>query len=396
MTTLQEKWAPVLNSEEAGKIGDSHKRAVTAQILENQEKALAEERSATSFGGVNETTTLAAGVDNFDPVLISLVRRAMPNLMAFDVAGVQPMSGPTGLIFAMKSHYTNQSGTEALGLAEADTDFSGTGTHPAGVGMSTAAGEVVTPAEMAFSIDKTAVTAKTRALAASYSMELAQDLKAVHGLSAESELANILSTEILAEMNREMIHTINVAAQPGTIGTLATTVRTIDATATSGDLDGRWNVERFKALHHIIEREANGIATATRRGKGNFLICSADVASSLAAAGTLDYTPALSASLNVDAAGNTFAGVIGGKMKVYVDPYAAADYITVGYKGSNAYDAGIFYCPYVPLTMMRASDAATFQPKIGFKSRYGMVANPFTSLTANSNVYYRTSLVTNL
>lgn len=396
MTTLQEKWAPVLNSEEAGKIGDSHKRAVTAQILENQEKALAEERSATSFGGVNETTTLAAGVDNFDPVLISLVRRAMPNLMAFDVAGVQPMSGPTGLIFAMKSHYTNQSGAEALGLAEADTDFSGAGTHPSGIGMSTAAGEVITPAEMAFSIDKTSVTAKTRALAASYSMELAQDLKAVHGLSAESELANILSTEILAEMNREMIHTINVAAQPGTIGTLATTVRTIDATATSGDLDGRWNVERFKALHHIIEREANGIAIATRRGKGNFLICSADVASSLAAAGTLDYTPALSANLNVDAAGNTFAGVIGGKMKVYVDPYAAADYITVGYKGSNAYDAGIFYCPYVPLTMMRAQDAATFQPKIGFKSRYGMVANPFTSLTANSNVYYRTSLVTNL
>jgi hypothetical protein len=227
-------------------------------------------------------------------------------------------------------------------------------------------------------------------------MELAQDLKAVHGLSAESELANILSTEILAEMNREMVHTINVAAQPGTIGTLATTVRTIDATATTGDLDGRWNVERFKALHHIIEREANGIAISTRRGKGNFLICSADVASSLAAAGTLDYTPALQAGLDVDAAGNTFAGVIGGKMKVYVDPYAAADYITVGYKGSNAYDAGIFYCPYVPLTMMRAQDAATFQPKIGFKSRYGMVANPFTSLTANSNVYYRTSLVTNL
>ena len=396
MTTLQEKWAPVLNSEEAGKIGDSHKRAVTAQILENQEKALAEERSATSFGGVNEATTLAAGVDNFDPVLISLVRRAMPNLMAFDVAGVQPMSGPTGLIFAMKSHYTNQAGAEALGLAAADTDFSGTGSDPAGVGMSTAAGEAITPAEMAFSIDKTAVTAKTRALAASYSMELAQDLKAVHGLSAESELANILSTEILAEMNREMINTINVAATPGTIGTLAATVRTIDATATSGDLDGRWNVERFKALHHIIEREANGIAIATRRGKGNFVICSADVASSLAAAGTLDYTPALQAGLNVDAAGNTFAGVIGGKMKVYVDPYAAADYITVGYKGSNAYDAGIFYCPYVPLTMMRAQDAATFQPKIGFKSRYGMVANPFTSLTANTNVYYRTSLVSNL
>ena len=396
MTTLQEKWAPVLNSDEASKIGDSHKRAVVAQVLENQEKALIEERAATSFGGVNETTTLAAGVDNFDPVLISLVRRAMPNLMAFDVAGVQPMSGPTGLIFAMKSHYTNQAGTEALGLAEPDTDFSGAGAHPAGIGMSTAAGEAITPAEMAFSIDKTSVTAKTRALAASYSMELAQDLKAVHGLSAESELANILSTEILAEMNREMIHTINVAAQPGTIGTLATTVRTIDATATTGDLDGRWNVERFKALHHIIEREANGIAISTRRGKGNFLICSADVASSLAAAGTLDYTPALQAGLDVDAAGNTFAGVIGGKMKVYVDPYAAADYITVGYKGSNAYDAGIFYCPYVPLTMMRASDAATFQPKIGFKSRYGMVANPFTSLTANSNVYYRTSLVTNL
>tara|TARA_B110000240_G_scaffold194418_1_gene242044 strand:+ start:264 stop:1454 length:1191 start_codon:yes stop_codon:yes gene_type:complete len=396
MTTLQEKWAPVLNSDEASKIGDSHKRAVVAQVLENQEKALIEERAATSFGGVNETTTLAAGVDNFDPVLISLVRRAMPNLMAFDVAGVQPMSGPTGLIFAMKSHYTNQAGTEALGLAEPDTDFSGAGAHPAGIGMSTAAGEAITPAEMAFSIDKTSVTAKTRALAASYSMELAQDLKAVHGLSAESELANILSTEILAEMNREMVHTINVAAQPGTIGTLATTVRTIDATATTGDLDGRWNVERFKALHHIIEREANGIAISTRRGKGNFLICSADVASSLAAAGTLDYTPALQAGLNVDAAGNTFAGVIGGKMKVYVDPYAAADYITVGYKGSNAYDAGIFYCPYVPLTMMRASDAATFQPKIGFKSRYGMVANPFTSLTANSNVYYRTSLVTNL
>ena len=393
MSTLQEKWAPVLDSADAPAIGDSHRRAVTAQILENQEKALAEERSAQSFGGMNETANVTgANVDNFDPVLISLVRRAMPNLMAFDVAGVQPMSGPTGLIFAMKSHYSTQAGTEALHNV-ADTTFAGAA---GGGGMATSAGETITPAEMAFSIDKTSVTAKTRALAASYSMELAQDLKAVHGLNAESELANILSTEVLAEMNREMINTINTAATPGTIGTLATTVRTIDATASSGDLDGRWNVERFKALHHIIEREANGIATATRRGKGNFLICSADVASSLAAAGTLDYTPALQAGLNVDAAGNTFAGVIGGKMKVYVDPYAAADYITIGYKGSNAYDAGIFYCPYVPLTMMRAQDQNTFQPKIGFKSRYGIVANPVTSLTANTNVYYRTSLVTNL
>jgi len=395
MSTLQEKWAPVLNSEDAPAIADSHRKAVTAQILENQEKALIEERTAQGFGGMNEaapTNSTGAGVDNFDPVLISLVRRAMPNLMAFDVAGVQPMSGPTGLIFAMKSHYTNQTGTEALHNV-ADTAFSGA---VGGGGMATATGEALAPAEMAFSIDKTSVTAKTRALAASYSMELAQDLKAVHGLSAESELASILSTEILAEMNREMINTINVAATPGTIGTTAVGVNTIDATATSGDLDGRWNVERFKALHHIIEREANGIALATRRGKGNFLICSADVASSLAAAGTLDYTPALQAGLTVDTSGNTFAGVIGGKMKVYVDPYAAADYITIGYKGSNAYDAGIFYCPYVPLTMMRAQDQNTFQPKIGFKSRYGIVANPFTSLAADSNVYYRTSLVANL
>ena len=423
---LQEKWQPVLEHPDLPKIGDSYKRAVTTVILENQEKAVREDRGFMTEAAPGNSVA-GGGVDNWDPVLISLVRRAMPNLIAYDVCGVQPMTGPTGLIFAMKSKFLSQDGPEAL-FDEANTEFSSdnattdnagasgdaqSGTNPATLndssavyttssGMTTAAAEALGDAstnafaEMAFSIDKVTVTARSRALKAEYSMELAQDLKAVHGLSAESELANILSTEILAEMNREMINTINVAATPGTIGTLAATVRTIDATATSGDLDGRWNVERFKALHHIIEREANGIAIATRRGKGNFLICSADVASSLAAAGTLDYTPALQANLNVDAAGNTFAGVIGGKMKVYVDPYAAADYITVGYKGSNAYDAGIFYCPYVPLTMMRASDAATFQPKIGFKSRYGMVANPFTSLTANLNTYYRTSLVSNL
>ena len=395
MSTLQEKWAPVLNNSDAGEFQDSHRKAVTAQILENQEKAMSEERAAAGFGGIQEaapTNATGASVDNWDPVLISLVRRAMPNLMAFDVAGVQPMTGPTGLIFAMKSHYTTQAGTEA-GFNVADNAFSGAGTSPAGTVMTTAVGEGVTPAEMAFSIDKTSVTAGTRALAASYSMELAQDLKAIHGLDAESELASILTTEILAEINRELVNTINVAAKSGTTGAVA---GTIDATASSGDLDGRWNVERFKALHHLIEKEANGIALDTRRGKGNFLICSADVASTLAAASILDYTPALQANLQADVTGNTFAGVIGGRMKVYVDPYAAADYMTVGYKGSNAYDAGIFYCPYVPLTMMRAQDAATFQPKIGFKSRYGMVANPFTSLTANSNVYYRTSLVTNL
>jgi len=395
MSTLQEKWAPVLNNADAGEFQDSHRKAVTAQILENQEKAMVEERAASGFGGISEAApanATGASVDNWDPVLISLVRRAMPNLMAFDVAGVQPMTGPTGLIFAMKSHYTSQTGTEALHGA-ADNGFSGTGTSPAGTVMTTAAGEGVTPAEMAFSIDKTSVTAGTRALAASYSMELAQDLKAIHGLDAESELATILTTEILAEINREMVNTINVAAKNGTTGT---TGGTIDATASTGDLDGRWNVERFKALHHLIEKEANGIALDTRRGKGNFLICSADVASTLAAAGILDYTPALQANLNVDVTGNTFAGVIGGRMKVYVDPYATADYMTVGYKGSNAYDAGIFYCPYVPLTMMRAQDQNTFQPKIGFKTRYGMVANPFTSLSANSNVYYRHNLITNL
>ena len=410
-----EKWAPVLDHPELPAIKDSHRRNVTAVILENQEKAVREERVALHESLPGNHAGPTGEIDNYDPVLISLVRRALPNLMAYDVCGVQPMTGPTGLIFAMKSHYTSQAGTEAL-FNEADTDFAGTGTHAGsnpvdgtyttGAGMTTNAGEQVDPAEMAFSIEKTTVTAKTRALKAEYTIELAQDLKAIHGLDAESELSNILSQEILAEINREVIRTIYKVAKTGSAST---------ATAGEFDLDvdsnGRWSVERFKGLLFNIERDANVIAQDTRRGKGNFIVCSSDVASALSMAGVLDYAPALSTDLNVDDTGNTFAGVLNGRYKVYIDPYsantgAASQFYVVGYKGTSAYDAGIFYCPYVPLQQVRAIDPANFQPKIGFKTRYGMIANPFVTqangttdgdtFTADRNQYYRSVKVSNL
>ena len=423
-----QKWQPILENAAIPEIKDNYRKSVTAVLLENQEKAMREERAA--FGMVNETAANAtgAGIDTFDPVLISLVRRAMPNLMAYDVAGVQPMSGPTGLIFAMKSRYSTQTGTEAL-FGEADTSHSGAGSHagasdslgsygtdttPAdgiedsfatGTAMATSAVEALGNTggnfgEMAFSIEKTSVTAKSRALKAEYTMELAQDLKAIHGLDAESELANILSAEILAEINREVIRTINVKAKLGaqTSNTAVNGVFDVD-----GDSDGRWSVEKFKGLIMQIEREANTIARETRRGKGNFIICSSDVASALAAAGMLDYTPALAANLNVDDTGNTFAGVLNGRTKVYIDPYATQDYVNVGYRGTNPYDAGLFYAPYVPLTMVRAVGEEDFQPRIGFKTRYGMVANPFAGGAASSetgtnraNQYYRIFAVTNI
>ena len=414
---LQKKWEPVLAHAELAPIKDNYRRTVTAVVLENQERAIREER-----GVLQEATHANAtggSIDNYDPIIISLVRRAMPNLMAYDVAGVQPMTGPTGLIFAMKSHYETQSGTEAL-FNEADTDFSGSGTHAGsnpvsgsyttGVGVSTSTaegfGDSTALGEMAFSIEKTTVTAKTRALKAQYTIELAQDLKAIHGLDAEAELSNILSQEILAEINREVIRTIYKVAKSGAQST---------ATAGTFDLDvdsnGRWSVERFKGLLFNIERDANVIAQDTRRGKGNFIICSSDVASAMAMAGTLDYTPALSTNLNVDDTGNTFAGTLNGRFKVYVDPYSAntgsaAQFYVVGYKGTSAYDAGLFYCPYVPLQMVRAIDPSTFQPKIGFKTRYGMIANPYVmqsngttdgdTFTASRNQYYRRVKVSNL
>ena len=413
---IESKWAPVLEHADLTPITDPYKKAVTAVVLENQERALREEQGIMEATHANAT---GASVDNYDPILISLVRRALPNLMAYDVAGVQPMTGPTGLIFAMKSHYTGQTGTEAL-FNEADTDFSGAGSHAGanpvdgtyttGTGVSTSTaegfGDSTTLNEMAFSIEKTTVTAKSRALKAEYTVELAQDLKAIHGLDAESELSNILSQEILAEINREVIRTIYKVAKPGAAST---------ATAGTFDLDvdsnGRWSVERFKGLLFNIERDANVIAQDTRRGKGNFIICSSDVASALAMAGVLDYTPALQTNLNVDDTGNTFAGVLNGRYKVYIDPYsanvgAASQFYVAGYKGTSPYDAGLFYCPYVPLQMVRAIDPSTFQPKIGFKTRYGMIANPYVldgygatdgdTFTANRNQYYRRVKVANL
>ena len=423
---LIKKWAPVLNEESAGVIKDKHRRAVTAVVLENQEKALREERGQANFLAetpANVTTSAA----NWDPVLISLVRRAMPNMIAYDLCGVQPMNGPTGLIFAMKSRYGagTTGSTEAL-FNEANTAFSGDSSatqdaSPSGLagltdsnadssidndrvgpvaaaGMPTADGEgLVTTAstfnQMGFTIERATVTAKTRALKAEYSLELAQDLKAIHGLDAETELANILSTEILAEINREVVRTINSQAKTGCLTSNVAIQGIFDL---STDADGRWSVEKFKGLMMQIEREANVIAKETRRGKGNFILCSSDVASALAASGMLDYAPALSTNLNVDDTGNTFAGVLNGRTRVYIDPYATADYVTVGYKGTNAYDAGLFYCPYVPLTMVRAVGENDFQPKIGFKTRYGMVSNPFAdgaaastqgALTAASNQY---------
>ena len=414
---LQEKWSPVLNHADLPKIDNPYKRAVTSVILENQEKAAKEDKA---FLGEIANVTGDAAVANWDPILISLVRRAMPNLIAYDICGVQPMTGPTGLIFAMKSRFTSNSGTEAL-FNEADSDFSGTGTHSAtlnpglmndtttsvtaGTGIATATAEASSSlAEIAFSIEKSTVTAKTRQLKAEYTMELAQDLKAIHGLDAETELANILSAEILAEINREVVRTIYEKAKKGA-NTNTTTSGTFDLDT---DSNGRWSVEKFKGLMFQVERDANVIAQETRRGRGNIVICSSDVASALQMAGILDYAPALNNSLNVDDTGNTFAGTLNGRYKVYIDPYAsnntAAQYYTVGYKGTSPYDAGMFYCPYVPLQMVRAVGENTFQPKIGFKTRYGLVRNPFAEASAQAsdtgtdqaNIYYRMVKVTNL
>jgi len=475
---LQEKWAPLLDYEGLDPIKDAHRRSVTAVLLENQEKFLKEEsafnnginlldeqlaptnvaNAAGASGGYGSSAAAAGPVAGFDPVLISLIRRAMPNLVAYDLAGVQPMSGPTGLIFAMRSRYTSQSGNEAF-YDEANSAFSGqdknidltagyadgpvgfgttnqTGTNPSvlnpvgtastntgvynvGEGMATGDAEALRGTgnnafqQMAFSIEKVTVTAKSRALKAEYSLELAQDLKAIHGLNAEAELANILSTEILAEINREVIRTIYKVAEQGAVSNTATAgIFDLDI-----DSNGRWSVEKFKGLLFQIERDANAIAQRTRRGKGNMILCSADVASALTMAGILDYTPALNANLNVDDAGNTFAGTINGKFRVYIDPYAANlgsttnqatnsgnQYYVCGYKGSSPYDAGIFYCPYVPLQMVRAVGENSFQPKIGFKTRYGIVANPFAEgteqglgrLRLNANRYYRRVAVKNL
>jgi hypothetical protein len=429
MTTRQqlvEKWAPVLNHEGSAPIKDQYRKEVTAVLLENQEREMQKQREALFEAAPTNAVGSypdAGGFAKFDPVLISLVRRAMPQLIAYDVCGVQPMTQPTGLIFAMKSRYGSMNGTEAL-FNEADTDFAGTGTHAGsnpvsgtyttGTGLATDAAERLGQGgsgdgsfgQMAFSIEKTAVTAKTRALKAEYSIELAQDMKSVHGLDAEGELSNILSAEILAEINREVIRTIYRTAKVGAqVGT---------ATAGTFDLDvdanGRWSVEKFKGLLFQVEREANAIAQQTRRGRGNFIICSSDVASALAMAGVLDYAPALSTNLNVDEASTTFAGVLQGKYRVYVDPYSAnqsgTQFMTVGYKGASAFDAGMFYCPYVPLQMVRAVDPNSFQPKIGFKTRYGLVANPFVDLddgsgstgdlVADKNYYYRRVAITNL
>jgi hypothetical protein len=435
---LVEKWAPVLEHATFNPIADKHKKSVTATILENTEKALMEsgdasanmsgllsEAAPANAAGANGYTAAgdSATVAGFDPVLISLVRRAMPNLIAYDIAGVQPMTGPTGLIFAMRSKYGTQGGTES-GFNAADTTFAGTGTETGGVpiagdvantalfstgtGMGTDAAEALGSvpgtndfAEMAFSIEKVTVAAKTRALKAEYTSELAQDLKAVHGLDAETELANILQSEILVEINRELVRNVYQSAKQGAAGAAVQGTFDLDV-----DANGRWSVEKFKGLMFQIEQEANAIAQNTRRGKGNLVVCSSDVASALQMAGVLDYTPALAAnSLNVDDTGNTFAGVLNGRYKVYIDPYAGSNYLVVGYKGSSSFDAGLFYCPYVPLQMVRAVGENSFQPKIGFKTRYGMVANPFARggavandgvITANTNEYYRRVRVTNL
>ena len=433
---LQKKWQPVLEHPELEAIKDPYKRAVTALVLENQQQAMTTDAQALNETGPTNST--GAGISNFDPVLISLVRRALPNLIAYDVAGVQPMTGPTGLIFAMRARFDTQSGDEAF-FNEANTVFSGvnsaanpygfqgttasdvlntfqnpTGnTTTSGIAMPTATAETLGDAsgaafkQMAFSIEKVTVTAQSRALKAEYSLELAQDLKAIHGLDAETELSNILSTEILAEINREVIRTIYTTAVAGAqYGTTTAGYFDLDT-----DSNGRWSVERFKGLIFQIERDANVIAKQTRRGKGNVMIVSSDVASALAMAGVLQYTPALQADLQVDDTGNTFAGMLHGRIKVYIDPYFGGytsnqELVTIGYKGTSPYDAGIFYCPYVPLQMVRAVDQYTFQPKIGFKTRYGMVANPFAqgltkpaavnNLQARSNVYYRIFGVKNL
>ena len=437
---LQEKWQPVLEHPDLPEIKDSYRRAVTTLILENQEKAMSEDREFLGEAAPNNNT---ANVANWDPILISLVRRAMPSLIAYDVCGVQPMTGPTGLIFSMKAKYTSDAGGEAL-FNEANTGFAAQGQAANSTqtstqvgsdvvknisaaaynvigGMATTAAEALGDgasnafAQMAFSIEKSTVTAKSRALKAEYTMELAQDLKAIHGLDAETELANILSAEILAEINREVIRTIYINSVMGA-STNVTTAGIFDLDTDSG---GRWSVEKFKGLMFAMERDANVVARDTRRGKGNIMICSADVASAMTMAGLLDYQSALQDNLNVDSTGNTFAGVLNGRLKVYVDPYSnmaapypsagtpagasSTQYYVIGYKGTSPYDAGLFYCPYVPLQMVRAVGENTFQPKIGFKTRYGLIANPFaesvpvnTSGTANKNVYYRRVQVANL
>jgi hypothetical protein len=437
---LQEKWQPVLEHPELPKIEDSYRRAVTTVILENQEKALNEDRSfltetvPTGYVGGN------ASLDTWDPILISLVRRAMPNLIAYDICGVQPMTGPTGLIFAMRARFASMDGAEALadeampdisnqnaagtigggdiGATETNpavlNDSPSAGTYTSATGQTTVQGEALGDsatnafAEMAFSIEKHTVTAVTRAMKAEYTMELAQDLKAIHGLDAETELANILSAEILAEINREVVRNIYVSAVAGAqVNTTTAGIFDLDT-----DSNGRWSVEKFKGLMFALERDSNAIGQQTRRGKGNIILCSADVASALQMAGVLDYTPALNNNLNVDDTTTTFAGVMNGRYKVYVDPYAAnvaaSQYYICGYKGTSPYDAGMFYCPYVPLQMVRAVGENSFQPKIGFKTRYGIAANPFStgtvaagangaiSISASTNKYYRRVKVTNL
>ena len=443
---IQNKWKPVLDHADLPEIKDAYRRMVTAQVLENTEKALNE---AALLGGSQQLLGEAAPVNvagnasNFDPVLISLVRRAMPNLVAYDICGVQPMTGPTGLIFAMRTKYANSTAlTDEAFYNEANTGHAsrlGAGLDAANTGASgaTAVGANVVSSgiyasnnagnstynytmglllgaaeklgatgtfpQMGFSIEKVTVSAKTRALKAEYSLELAQDLKAIHGLDAETELSNILSAEILAEINREVVRSVIVTAEKGaTEGTTASGIFDLDT-----DSNGRWSVEKFKGLMFQVEREANQIAKQTRRGKGNIILCSSDVASALQMAGVLDYAPALNSNaLNVDDTGNTFAGVLNGRLKVYIDPYAAANYMVVGYKGTSPFDAGLFYCPYVPLQMVRAVDPDTFQPKIGFKTRYGMAPNPFAkgttaadataTLEQDVNKYYRRVLVNNL
>jgi len=426
---LVEKWGPVLEHDSFANIKDQHRKSVTATVLENTQKALVSEgdlsANMTSLlseathvndagtGGFGADSTAAGPTAGYDPILISLVRRAMPNLIAYDIAGVQPMTGPTGLIFAMRSTHTTQAAANEVFYGEADTDFSGAGAHAqalgsanssvttTGTGLATADAESdANFNEMAFSIEKVSVTAKSRQLKAEYTAELAQDLKAVHGLDAETELANILQSEILVEINRELVRTIYTNAVLGAAGTATPGTFDLDV-----DANGRWSVEKFKGLMFQIEQEANAIAKGTRRGKGNMVICSSDVASALQMAGVLDYTPALNSNaLDVDDTGNTFAGVLNGRYRVYIDPYAGANYMVVGYKGSSSFDAGIFYCPYVPLQMVRAVGENSFQPKIGFKTRYGMVSNPFSAgasqgngaLTVDSNVYYRRVTVSNL
>ena len=414
---LMNKWKPILEHTALPGIQDSHRAAVTATLLENTETAMIEE------GGYSPTSLLEAAPANstadmakYDPVLISLVRRAMPNLVAYDIAGVQPMTGPTGLIFAMRTKYEDTGGKPEAFYTEADTDYSGAGTHAnalgatsetTGTGLATADAEALGDgtaaefAQMSFAIEKVSVTAKSRALKAEYTTELAQDLKAIHGLDAETELANMLSAELLAEINREVIRTVYTNAKAGSqTGTASAGTFNLDV-----DANGRWSVEKFKGLMFQIEKEANQIAKDTRRGKGNLIVCSSDVASALQMAGVLDYAPALNSNnLSPDDTGNTFAGVLNGRFKVYIDPYAGANYMVVGYKGSSTFDAGLFYCPYVPLQMVRAVGENSFQSKLGFKTRYGMVSNPYAqgatagngALTANTNIYYRRTAVSNL